>query len=110
MRPLRGFDIAQDLANSAMDSVSVFAADFSQQHITRATIRQRQQSAAARLAEHQVAFPISQSPALIGNVGALRQSGEFASLGGKIAERHRSRGDEIRLSVMNLPPIFPMCP
>ena len=83
--PLPSGDVTQGLANFAMDSIGVFAADFSQQQITRATVGERQQSAAAGSAEYHVAFPITQSSPLVGDVGTLSQSGVFASLCGRIA-------------------------
>lgn len=103
--PMASGNIAQGLANFAMDSIGVFAADFSQQHITRATVGQRQESAAARSAEHQVAFPISQPPTLIGDVGTLSESGIFASLGGGISTASGSSATSPEL----LFPVFTQC-
>lgn len=66
--PMVSSNVTQGLVNFSMNSVGLFAADFSQQHITRATVGRREESAVARSTEHQIAFPISQASALIGDV------------------------------------------
>ena len=43
-RAAGGFHVAQGLADFPMNSVGVFAADFSQQHVSRAAVGQRQES------------------------------------------------------------------